>query len=142
MRGTLVVRKFLLEFRNQTVFENNLGSAIEATATTLRFHQHSCVHFIGNKGEQGGAMNLKASTVVTIHDNSHFLFENNVATFSGSAIYSEFLFLIYKAACFIRYVDGQEPVNVTLIFRNNIAAVDSSTPQLIRENTRYRRDSI
>ena len=106
-RGILVVTKFRLEFRHQTDFCQNLGSAIEATSATLDFQPNSNVHFIENKGLQGAAMNLKASTEVFIRENSYFLFKNNTATYSGGAIYVEFSdkhsFFISKS-CFFRYV--------------------------------------
>ena len=146
-RGILVVTKFRLEFRNFTLFIQNLGSAIEATSATLDFQPNSNVHFIENKGLQGAAMNLKASTEVIIRDNSFFLFKNNNATYSGGAIYVEFSdkhsFFTSKR-CFFRYVGGEEPKNVTLTFENNFAAVDSLSQQcqLKDENIRHHGDSI
>ena len=146
-RGILVVTKFRLEFKNRIVFCQNLGSAIEATSATLNFQSNSNVQFIENNGLHGAAMNLKASTEVFIRDNSFFLFKNNNATYSGGAIYVEYSdkhsFFISKS-CFFRYVGGEEPKNVTFIFKKNFAGVDSSRPhsQLNKENIRHRGDSI
>ncbi|XP_064385850.1 uncharacterized protein LOC135334553 [Halichondria panicea] len=146
-RGILVVTKFRLKFRHLTVFCQNIGSAIEATSATLDFQPNSNVHFIENKGLQGAAMNLKASTDVIIRENSFLLFKNNTATYSGGAIYVEYSdkhsFFTSKR-CFLRYVGGEEPKNVTLRFENNFAAVDSMRPhsQLNEENIRHHGDSI
>ncbi len=141
-RGILVVTKFRLEFKNRIVFCQNLGSAIEATSATLNFQSNSNVQFIENNGLHGAAMNLKASTEVFIRDNSFFLFKNNTATYSGGAIYVEYSdkhsFFISKS-CFFRYVGGEEPKNITFVFKKNFAGVDSSRQhsQLNKENVRH-----
>ena len=124
-RSVLYVSGFRIEFQKKTVFKGNFGSAIEATSSVLDFQANSDVFFIANQGIEGGALNLKASTIVYIHDNSSFLFESNTAFYRGGAIFVQFAdkhFLFSSGSCFIQYV-GTRPNKVKIKFVNNTIAV-------------------
>ena len=147
-RSVFYVSGFRIEFQEKTVFQGNLGSAIEATSSVLNFRANSDVYFSDNRGVEGGAMNLKASTTVYFHDNSSFLFENNTAILSGGAIFAEFTdkhSLFLSKNCFIQYKGEQdEPSNVTFKFINNSAAasINRNAPPKSLTNLRHRGDTF
>ena len=146
-RSVFYVTGFRIEFQEKTVFQGNLGTAIEATSSVLNFQANSDVYFSDNQGIEGGAMNLKASTLY-FHDNSSFIFENNTAVLSGGAIYAQFVdkhSLFMSKNCFIQYKGVQEnPSNVTFKFINNSAAAfpnRDASPET-KTSLRHRGDSF
>ena len=146
-RSVFYVSGFRIEFREKAVFKRNSGSAIEATSSVLDFQANSDVSFINNQGIEGGAMNLKASTLY-FYDNSSFLFETNTAVLSGGAIYAQLIdkhFLFLSKNCFIQYKGEQdEPSNVTFKFINNSAAAlpNRGAQPNSMTNLRYSGDSF
>ena len=149
-RSVLFVTGFRVEFSGRTIFKNNLGSAIEATAAILNFQANSTAQFTGNQGIEGGAWNLQALTTVYVHDNSHFLFDNNRAVYSGGAIFAQFAdkhSLFLSQSCFIQHIgEGTGPNNLTFRFKNNTAAAyKPGTPppeHITSTNLRHRGDSF
>ena len=103
-KNVISVTGFMLEFRGKTTFQQNKATAIEATSTELDFAVNSSAKFINNQGVFGGAMKLNGLTVMTVRDNSEFVFEKNTADFGG-AIYVESYkhSLIPSKSCFIQY---------------------------------------
>ena len=124
-RSVFYVSGFRIVFQERTVFQGNLGSAIEATSSVLDFQANSEVYFIDNQGIEGGAMNLKASTLY-FHDNSSFILKNNRALFSGGAVFAQFADKDshFTRNCFIQYKGKHDdPRNITFKFINNSAAI-------------------
>ena len=89
-------------------FANNIGTALAAIETYVEVLEQSCVSFVGNSAQHGGALNL-ASSFVTLGKNTHLLFCNNSALDKGGAIFSNQrfdLYVPYSHNCFIRYTEN------------------------------------
>ena len=126
-KNVISVTGFMLEFRGKTTFQQNKATAIEATSTELDFAVNSSAKFTNNQGMFGGAMKLNGLTVMTVRDNSEFVFEKNTADFGG-AIYVESYkhSLIPSKSCFIQYngshaEKSNEQQIPKFVFNNNIA---------------------
>ena len=146
--SVLSVTGFPLRFRGGTTFRDNYATALEATSAELYFSAYSNVEFIKNQGVNGGAMKLNGLSVMFVHDNSTFTFEENRADFGG-AIYVESYkhSLISSLSCFIQYKSPedkrQSPDSVFFNFTNNAAGfTDSECVQRGDYHCRYKGDSV
>ena len=64
------------------------GGAIQTVSTTLQFGESSSVIFSSNSAlQQGGALNLFHSSIVTFQDDSNITFTHNTAMQHGGAVY-------------------------------------------------------
>ena len=113
-------------FEENTLFMNNVGSAMYLGSCLALFHKDSVTYFLNNTGYQGGAI-YQLSSVVYIHDNASLTFANNSADDKGGAIYEHTFFMHiydYSKTCFIDYMDDIKDVvkrNISVTFIHNFA---------------------
>ena len=117
-----------VEFKDNTQFLNNTGTALKIDSAMAMFWNGSNVTFKHNKGSKGGGISLVGISQLQFEDNSTFVFENNTAELLGGAIYS------YSSdqhdysssrTCFLKhFTEKREPFqdrNVTFYFKDNKA---------------------
>ena len=117
--GAILITYFKVSFSGEVSFYSNKYSAIYATSSVVKFTSTSDIQFIGNSGYRGGAVAL-IDSIIQIDSSSLVTFENNSASFHGSAIYWEIVdlhdFIEYKF-CFIQTENSEEQFpNNTLSF--------------------------
>ena len=76
-----------LEFYNENYFVENDGTALSALDALVDFKRDSSAVFYHNKGLRGGAIALLGSTILRTFLYTKLLFEENMATDKGGAIY-------------------------------------------------------
>ena len=121
--GTVMITALDVVFSKETVFENNVGTALYAVATKVHFESESTVVFNNNSGSNGGAITLVGMAVLQFESNSTFLFQNNRAEFVGGAIYWYSVDqhnYFSSRTCFL-HKNSVHTKNVTFTFRNNTA---------------------
>ena len=97
-----------IEFYNENYFMENDGTALSALDALVDFKDNSSAVFYRNKGLRGGAVALLGSTVLRVFPYTKILFEENMATDKGGAIYSISVGVrdvVNSRKCFIRYYD-------------------------------------
>ena len=97
-----------IEFYNENYFMENDGTALSALDALVDFKYNSSAVFYRNKGLRGGAIALLGSTILRIFPSTKLLFEENMATDKGGAIYFISLGVrdvINLRKCFIQYYD-------------------------------------
>ena len=105
--GSLYVSSSSVNFIGIINFENNVGSALAVSDGNVNL-ENSTTNFIGNTGNNGGAVTLTGMSTLDIAKGTEVLFENNVALIRGGAIYAEIVSRQTRRSdpnCFIRYVD-------------------------------------
>ena len=85
--GTVMITALPVKFGGETIFANNVGTALHVVATRVTFDWWSNVIFENNSGSEGGALALVGMATLLFNSNSTFLFVNNSADFVGGAIY-------------------------------------------------------
>ena len=126
--GVVSASKVNIQFSGYTEFSSNNSTALVGDEAELGFHNHSVTVFHDNRGFIGGAVLLMSSSWMNMHFNSTLIFQNNVATINGGAIYVQFATLfdyLISFSCFIRYYDQNASIdewNTQLIFIDNKAA--------------------
>ena len=130
-KGALLCTNYPLTFMKSVIFSNNSGTAVQTVSCKLIFGKGSQVMFSGNKGVEGGALNLLALSSLHINDNSTFTFLNNSAIRKGGAI-NEFnvdsLNFETSKTCFIHYA-GTTNVSdrrIVFLFEGNKAGTDQN----------------
>ena len=106
--GSLNSDDIPVEFYNDNYFIENDGTALSVLNTLVDFKHNSSAVFCRNRGLRGGAIALLGSTILRIFPHTKFLFEENMATDKGGAIY--FISLGVRDVsnsrkCFIQYHD-------------------------------------
>ena len=97
-----------IEFYNENYFMENDGTTLSALDALVDFKDNSSAVFYHNKGLRGGAVALLGSTVLCVFPYTKLLFEENMATDKGGAIYSISVGVrdvVNSRKCFIRYYD-------------------------------------
>ena len=95
-------------FFNASYFMENDGTALSVLDALVDFKDHSSAMFYRNRGLRGGAVALLGSTVLRVFPNTTLVFEENMATDRGGAIYSISVGVrdvVNSRKCFIRYHD-------------------------------------
>ena len=85
--GTVMITALPVKFGGETIFADNVGTALHVVATRVTFDSWSNVIFENNSGSEGGALALVGMATLLFNSNSTFLFVNNSADFVGGAIY-------------------------------------------------------
>ena len=131
--GVLVATAYTIEFRGNTKFVRNNGTALYMDTSTAVFGSGSIVVFEGNHGVKGGALTLTGLSSINVKTNSSFYFTGNYAMASkGAAIYSystdQHEFFAGSTNCFIkREEQGLDESSIHFIFDNNQAAGNVET---------------
>ncbi len=116
-RSIFTVTRFEVWFKEQIIFEDNNGTAIDATAAVLSIAREAKVHFVNNQGINGGAMRLKGPSVILVRDSSTLLFQKNTAIKSGGAIFVDSSTFF---TCFIKKIPRTKK-QPKFFFSNNTA---------------------
>ena len=126
--GAMYVDDIPIEFSGFVIFENNYnGTALAAFHASITFLANTITKFQKNKGHNGGAIALYASSFIKIWPYTKFLFAENSVTNLGGAIYVEYLGAeaqITAQNCFFRYHDYTiypKEWKTHLEFSNNVA---------------------
>ena len=123
--GSLNTDEIPFQFYNKNYFMENDGTALSVLDALVDFRDNSSAVFYRNKGLRGGAVALLGSTVLRVFPNTTLLFEENMATDKGGAIYFASLGIrdiVIISKCFIQY---HNPLispfewNATFTFINN-----------------------
>ena len=126
-RGVFMVTNFEVSFSGRIEFENNQGSALVLITSRAILKANSSVRFIRNSGVTGGALFMKAFSILLVHTSTVLEFTRNVATSKGGAIYAESIDIHEHSnsrSCFIQSSDHSNNItsrNITLIFDQNTA---------------------
>ena len=97
-----------MEFYNENYFVENNSTALSALDALVDFKDNSSAVFYHNRGLRGGAVAVLGSTVLRVFPHTKLLFEENMATDKGGAIYFVSLGVrdvINIRKCFIQYYD-------------------------------------
>ena len=86
-KGTVMALYFTIVFEVRIDFVNNTGSALYLLSSKASFSTGITATFSQNRGINGGAFCLRASSVININSNSMIVFANNRAHSLGGAIY-------------------------------------------------------
>ena len=105
-------------FGNVT-FTNNSDSAIEIHYSHIIFEKDSNVVFTNNTSEKGGAIALLECSSFLVNCHVNLSFQNNNASLSGGAIYSEACHL--SDQCFVQIYNCKLNSNPNFVFTNNNA---------------------
>ena len=125
-KGTFAATGYSIQFGGTVHFENNTGSAIHITSSSMEFAAGTDAVFVDNSGISGGAIALLASSI-WVHENCAFTFANNSALLRGGAIFAYSVNTqdyVSLHRCFIRYIGYEntaihDETNVTFSFTEN-----------------------
>ncbi len=125
--GTFVVSSFSVKFQGSTNFTDNNGTALYLTSGVIECVKGSQMIFNGNKGDNGGAINIIAYSVIYVQAHSRISFVNNKAKMKGGAIHVFSVdphTLLSSRSCFIQYQTagdrpGRNPDDVVVLFEGN-----------------------
>ena len=124
--GAVYVSGVPVEFRKNTNFSINYGSALAVVGTKVDFTDCTAA-FDGNTGSRGGGIALLGSAWILINNATIMLFTDNTAITSGGAIYNAYTErenLKTYANCFIHHKDPYllpDLWNATFYFLKNRA---------------------
>ena len=127
-KGALISTGISVRFIGETVFQDNNGTAMYMSSSSIHFAENSNVRFEGNSGFEGGAIALLGFSVLYVQDNSTLTFTNNKAeSFGGAIIYrsSNKHDFSSSRSCFIEYA-GVQPLenrSVSFTFSGNDAGI-------------------
>ena len=85
--GTVMITALPVKFSGETIFADNVGTALHVVAARVTFDNHTHVTFENNNGDKGGALALVGMATLIFNSDSTFQFVNNHADFVGGAIY-------------------------------------------------------
>ena len=126
-KGAVYVDSLPVKFNGTNLFMDNSGSALAALSAGIGFVD--ITQFLGNQGDNGGAIALLGGSWMTISDGAWLAFQNNKAHDKGGAIYALSIGehdLISSRNCFIRYYNSSILLpdwNAQFYFTNNSATV-------------------
>ena len=129
--GTVVLRNININLTGVNQFIGNDGSALVLLNSILKVEDSSKTHFISNIGFNGGGLQLNEESSLLIGRNTFMLFDGNLVSGRGGAIYYSTLDTFWKLphSCFLQYIQGSN--SSIFIFsenkaRNEINAVYSN----------------
>ncbi len=136
--GTFTVLYLSVTFCERVWFENNTGTALYVIAAFVNFDEGIEAVFLRNRGYNGGAIALIASSVMTVKNNSSFIFDGNTAGRSGAAIFAlniglHQLHKIVVTTCFIMKSDNYSE-SVNFYFAGNFAGVGNTGGAIYSDN--------
>lgn len=121
-RGALYIKSFKVKVQGDVIFSHNSNSSVYLFFSILEVDSNSHLSFKNNVGYKGGAICLRGSASLHLHDNIFIVFDSNAAYNSGGAIFHEALndpsYLSIRN-CFLKYVDIQKNAtkrNITVDF--------------------------
>ena len=132
--GTVNLESMPITFKGNTLFDENLGSALVIQSSDVLFANESTSTFIANKGRIGAAITMLGASWIGVNAGTRLVFDGNTAVEKGGAVYSEQAkehYEAYSHTCFIRYSDPHLPPSEWksfFTFANNTA---SSKPNSI-----------
>jgi hypothetical protein len=85
--GTVLITGFRVQFEGENTFANNMGCGIYLSSGSIELLENSETTFVGNRGNNGGALALGSFAVILINTNSYLSLINNTASLSGGGIY-------------------------------------------------------
>ena len=126
--GTIYVSSYNIHFNGDTIFTENIGSALYVINGVVNF-QNSSALFENNKALQGGALALIGSSIFIVGPNRRYEFTGNSAIYKGGAIYVSqinSMDFISSDICFIQCIDENNSIiswdwNNTIVFTGNHA---------------------
>ena len=127
--GTVYSDSVPIQFRDETLFIDNEGSAIVSLDAEVQFGNKSNITIKGNHGRVGAGITLFNKAFLNLNESCSLKFINNIAHLHGGGIYWESIGdhqLISSRNCFIRYNDVTvDPSKwpVYLLFDNNKANI-------------------
>lgn len=86
--GTVLITGYTVQFEGNTTFSDNMGCGIYLSSGKVELLEKSDTTFLGNQGNNGGAIALGTFATIIMHDDTSLSFINNTAALSGGAIYS------------------------------------------------------
>ena len=130
-KGTLCSSEIDILFKGETLFQDNVGSAIYLISSTIEFNSNSKTEFMHNLGYNGGAISLYGTSTIQVQDDLEITFHNNRAFNKGGGIYQKIVYTqlyISPTSCFIHH-HGKKTVserNIFISFSNNTAETGNS----------------
>ena len=113
-----------ISIQGQTEFINNTGTALRVYLATVTFKAKANVSFIGNSGQEGGAVALMGVSILYLEDDTTVIFINNSAELGGAINYQVFQKeLISSRSCFLTV----ETNNTHFVFEGNKAFTNVGT---------------
>ena len=115
-------------FEGRTSFEESKGTAVATKDSIVKLLENSILSFVTNMASNGGAIAFRGNGHMIVHSGTQLIFQRNVATEKGGAIYSDQFnehFTLYSQQCFIRYYNSSihpNNWNVMVFFSDNYAA--------------------
>lgn len=119
--GTVYASVYNINFQGYNHFEGNRGTAVYVVNGVVNF-KNSSAQFINNTGNQGGALALIGSSVLTIGPRN-YSFINNTAYYEGGAIYvmlADNGDFVTSRSCFFQYEDNDGTVSFSITWNSNI----------------------
>ena len=99
--GAVFSNRLSIEFRGNTKFENNNGTALYLSCSVASFQASSNVVFNHNHGKNGGGISLVGRSYLYLNGSSNFSFVKNTARQLGGGIYFKGIDDIIYQPCFI-----------------------------------------
>ena len=130
-KGAMICTGFSVQFKGNTTFESNNGTAMYMSSSSAYFEENSMVVFENNTGFQGGAVALFGFSVLYVNDNCTLDFTRNKAdSFGGAIIYNSINKHDFSSSrsCFIQYEGTTEPVSsrqIVFTFSGNDAGINN-----------------
>ena len=126
--ATVFISTFQVKFKREIFFKDNEGTALHLSSASVNLTKGSLVHFEGNYGKYGGAVNMIALSVIHVYDECTLKFINNTSVSKGGAFYVHSLDQQHEASfshsCFMQYrghTEENTDRNITFLFQNNSA---------------------
>ena len=105
--GTVNIDHMPVSFEQVITFDTNAGSALSILSATIDILDEANMRFTNCTGRIGGAISLiGSSSCIFVHNNTQLVFQNNMASEKGGAIYvdqSMEYYSAYSYSCFVRY---------------------------------------
>ena len=124
----MFISTFQVKFKREIFFKDNEGTALHLSSASVNLTKGSLVHFEGNYGKYGGAVNMIALSVIHVYDECTLNFINNTSVSKGGAFYVHSLDQQHEASfshsCFMQYrghTEENTDRNITFLFQNNSA---------------------
>ena len=125
--GAVYVDALPVVFCGSAVFTYNKGSALVITSSHAVVGKDAVILFVGNRGRNGGAIELLSASFIVSVDGSRLVFIANSADYNGGAIYHYSAGennMIGSQNCFLRFQNASTPPQEwtsTFYFEGNLA---------------------